>query len=98
MEMISKAVVWYPDRTVKLARLYHCDECGTAIVTYANQEPMPATKFDDGKPVEHRHMVIRREKLPTIHTSDLCRCLEYAGDDPECPVHGVKQIPVIFPE
>lgn len=97
MEMISKAVVWYPDQTVKLARMYRCGECKNVIVTYASEVPLPANGFMDGK-VEHRHMVIRREKLPTIHSANICRCLEFAGDDPECPAHGVKKIPVIFPE
>jgi hypothetical protein len=95
MEMISKAIVWYPDRSVKLARMYRCGECGTDIVTYASETPLPANGFIDGK-AEHRHMVVRRQHLGTIHTADLCRCLEHAGDDPECPIHGVKEIQVIF--
>jgi hypothetical protein len=85
MEMINKALVWYPDRTVKLARMWRCAECGMPIVLYANQIPDMATTSCG----QHGHIVVSGER-------ELCRCLEFAGDDPECLVHGAVEIPVIF--
>lgn len=88
MEMISKAVVWYPDRHVVPAVISRCMDCGRTIVTESVDEPK-AVNSPDG---EHLHVVVRRQHL------ELCRCAEFVGDEPSCPVHGVREIPVIFRE
>lgn len=105
MKTISKALVWYPsDKTVRLARMWRCGECGTPIVVYASQVPKAVT-LPNGK---HGHVAVSAEPSSSAPLGAdagdsgskplrlMCRCLEIVGDEPSCPKHGVKEIPVIF--
>lgn len=91
MKTISKALVWYPDRRVVPAKISRC-ECGRLIVTRPADEP----KVVESPEGEHLHVVLKREPVLNISSVESCRCAEFVGDEPSCPKHGVKEIPVIF--
>lgn len=89
MRLVAKALIWIPEnKDIKPARIYECGTCHQTIITSEGQEPMAAAKFSKGEQPEHRHMIVRRDLFLKLSTAGLCRCLEQAGDDPYCPVHG----------